>query len=500
MNLIDKAILEWSYKTKKGYPDINSQEDMALFESMFGFIPLIKENKDLVDLIKSNITGFGDITGTGSTNIRLQFSEVPARGASSTSLRGEIFKELEKLSKEENEITDYKKVKTRSSVGSAELTFKGKEYKIVIKGAASEDSADTDVKEGLVSLFYVSDITSPFTTENILKRAENLKSIANAGIPGEDSNSSQKVLKYLSALEPKNVHVKFINQPLSSALSIKNAYPEGNIIRSGEFNEIRSKARALTGMDSDKWCPGDLYVKLGTLPDISSIDNIEILNELFTQEWGASNKPLVAISLKQQKAQGGKAKGLLAKYSKVKTDYNLSNDEKEYDEDKYKKGIERLRKKVSGLIGPAENVVYKLDNQNLDNFNLDKLRGKYAALKAIEFLFRNFPSNKVDDAVVALAGFAMSLTSVNPGFFKLIGQSSGQSAKIESFPRGTNIVLYNNDGEYNDINIVDSEGYGGLRILFNVLKQGKPYSVQISARNNGNIQGTLEVEKIDPIG
>ena len=37
MNTVDKAILEWSYKTKKGYPDINSQEDMALFESMFGF-------------------------------------------------------------------------------------------------------------------------------------------------------------------------------------------------------------------------------------------------------------------------------------------------------------------------------------------------------------------------------------------------------------------------------------------------------------------------------
>src|SRR6056300_915302 len=36
MNLIDKAILEWSYRTKKGYPDINSQEDIALFESMFG--------------------------------------------------------------------------------------------------------------------------------------------------------------------------------------------------------------------------------------------------------------------------------------------------------------------------------------------------------------------------------------------------------------------------------------------------------------------------------
>ena len=94
----------------------------------------------------------------------------------------------------------------------------------------------------------------------------------------------------------------------------------------------------------------------------------------------------------------------------------------------------------------------------------------------------------------------MSLTDVNPGFFKLIGQSSGSDAKVESFPRGTNIILYNNDGEYTDINIVDTDTYGGVRILFNILKQGKPYSVQISARNNGNIQGTLEIEKIDPIG
>jgi len=37
MNIIDKAILEWSYKTTKGYPDINNQDDLALFESIFGF-------------------------------------------------------------------------------------------------------------------------------------------------------------------------------------------------------------------------------------------------------------------------------------------------------------------------------------------------------------------------------------------------------------------------------------------------------------------------------
>ena len=105
----------------------------------------------------------------------------------------------------------------------------------------------------------------------------------------------------------------------------------------------------------------------------------------------------------------------------------------------------------------------------------------------------------VDDAVVALAGFALSLTKVNPGFFKIIGQSSGSNAKVESFPRGTNVVLYNRGGDYSDITIRDSVEAGAIQIKFTVLKQGEPYSVQISARNNGNIQGTLEIEKFDQI-
>lgn len=37
MNLIDKVILEWSYRTKKGYPDLNNEDDLRVFESLFGF-------------------------------------------------------------------------------------------------------------------------------------------------------------------------------------------------------------------------------------------------------------------------------------------------------------------------------------------------------------------------------------------------------------------------------------------------------------------------------
>jgi len=35
MNLIDRVILEWSYRTKKGYPDLNNEDDIRVFQSLF---------------------------------------------------------------------------------------------------------------------------------------------------------------------------------------------------------------------------------------------------------------------------------------------------------------------------------------------------------------------------------------------------------------------------------------------------------------------------------
>ena len=37
MDLLDKVLLEWSVRCKKGYPDFNNEQDLAIFESMFGF-------------------------------------------------------------------------------------------------------------------------------------------------------------------------------------------------------------------------------------------------------------------------------------------------------------------------------------------------------------------------------------------------------------------------------------------------------------------------------
>ena len=37
------------------------------------------------------------------------------------------------------------------------------------------------------------------------------------------------------------------------------------------------------------------------------------INKLFVNDWGSTDAPLVSISLKQEKAQGGKAKSFLQK-------------------------------------------------------------------------------------------------------------------------------------------------------------------------------------------
>jgi hypothetical protein len=46
MDLLDKVLLEWSARTDKGYPDLNNEQDLAIFESMFGFKLNEQEEED----------------------------------------------------------------------------------------------------------------------------------------------------------------------------------------------------------------------------------------------------------------------------------------------------------------------------------------------------------------------------------------------------------------------------------------------------------------------
>ena len=503
MSIFDKFFTKFAYKFDKGYPDMNNAQDVLLLESLINEAvgkSIILENQDLISLIKLNIKDYGNLETSGRDTIKLIFSDIPNRGGKSDSMRRDVYDEIKSLVDKEELLSDFKmEVGGGSSLGSAAVNFNGKRYKLVVKGASSDTSSDTDVKEALVSLFYVTNIDSSFNKENYENRVNSLIEIAKKGIPGETSGASQKVVAYLSATvdDNKASNVAFINQPLSSALAIKDKYPGQKLIRTGLFDEIRKKAQSITGLPADKWCPGDLYVQLGPV-EIPTGDDIELINNLFNNEWGGDKRPLTAVSLKQAEAQGGKAKALLNKYAAVKDDYNLTKDEINYDKDQLINSINDLRDKVQNLIGTNPNIEYSIGSGDLKN-ETRFLRGKFAALKSIEFLFRQFKNDKVDNAIIALVGFALSLTGVNPTFFKVTGQKSGAPGKVDKFSKGQNITLYNVDGDYDPIQIDDTSSFGGLKINFKIEKGGQPYAVVINARNNGNTQGTLEVQKIKKI-
>jgi len=505
MVTIDSILLEWSYRCSDGVVDLNNPKKKAILEQVLSELGINlseAENEDLISLISNSnlFSDFGNLEASGNDTIKLTFSNIPNRGSQSDALRNDAYDALKQLVDQNKDLSNFKKLATGSSLGSAVVNYKGKDYKLIVKGTSDETASDTDVKEALVSLFYYADINSPFSTNNYEARINQLIELADKGISGETETSSQKVSNYLKAIsgDNKTANIVFLNQPLSSALTIKSTYPNQKLIRTGLFDTIRSKASLLTGLPADKWCPGDVYVQLGSVEDISSKDNIELINDLFNDNWGDDSKPLVAISLKQADAQGGKAKALLNRYTKAKEDYNLTSDEIDFDEQQFINGIKDLRNKINTKVNGNPNIEYITDSNNLKS-DIRFLRGKFAALKSVEFLFRQFNDDEVDDAIIALAGFALSLSGVNPTFYKITGKKSGEPSKADVFPRGQNIILYNVDGDYDPIKIEDSSTFGGLKINFKIEKGGKPYSVSINARNNGNTQGTLEIQNIKPI-
>ena len=332
MSIFDKFFTKFAYKFPKGYPDMDNPTDVALIESYIKDLGInfLFENSELISIIDKNIKDYGDLETSGKDTIKLVFSNIPNRGTQSDSLRRDVYDELEALVNKEDSLENFRKIATGSSLGSAIINFKGKDYKLIVKGASNQTASDTDVKEALVSLFYITNIDTPFNQENYEERISSLIEIASNGIPGEKDEATQKVIKFLEATsEVSTKNINFINQPLSSALAIKEVYPGQKLIRSGLFDQIRSKAQSITGLPADKWCPGDLYVQLGPV-EIPTDDNIELINDLFNDEWGGDSEPLTAVSLKQAEAQGGKAKALLNKYAAAKEDYNLTKDEIEY--------------------------------------------------------------------------------------------------------------------------------------------------------------------------
>ena len=520
MDVFDKFFQQNAYKFDKGYPDMDNDQDVLLLETLLDQLILLEfedsENiPDDIEQIRSTINNHPEykdkveaVVMNSSTRPFIYIKDV---GFKSRDVRLEITNDLI-----EKGLLPKGKIK-QNDKGSYYLDTGG--YKIYIKGTGKDKYAtNTDQKEGLVVVLYNALKTKkwnqkkePFNKDNmssLLSDLISLKDNVYKGLEGTTANGEVKT--YLEKFDEESSSSKsaqvVLNDNLSSALRMFKDYPEGEVMRGETFNRIKARAANITSLKADKVNPGDIFLKVGsiTLPETDEVDitGLEELNKLFVDKWGDKDG-LVAISLKGEKAQAGKAKSYLSKFTpkniegQVPDDYNLSKKEIEYSDDQFDSAIDQLKKETLEKIGSSEFIDYK-PGKNPSTTNQKKF--KLAAYKALDYLFRHLKNEGAltpAQGLVKMTAFGMSITDVNPTFFKLIGISSGKIADIpERTPAGATAQL----SKGTKITIKDDPTYGGLKINISVdiLEGDKVYSkydLELVMRSNGNKQNTIEIQK-----
>ena len=513
MGIFDKFFKKFAYKFEKGYPDMNNDQDVLLLESLIDQLIIFEvEDKgtipDDVEQIRVNINQSNDyndrveaIVMKNKSQPWIYIKDVPATNRET---RLEVTKDLIKKGL-------LPKGEIKGGTGEAYYLDTGK-YQFVIKGSGSKFSTTVTEKEGLVVAFYNAlqqgwnPSQEPFNEDNLLDLIGDLRELNYGRGLGKDAS---KVTKFLNKFDidsssSKSAQVS-LNDPFSSALRIYNDYSDYELIREDEFDKLRAIAYKLTGFPSDKWNPGDVYIKLGPV-NMEKVEKTDVtewasLTELFVDEWGETNRPLVSVSLKQEKAQGGKAKSFLQKFQPetiadgLPITYQLTDEEMSYTDDQYDKAINNYKVKVNA-VNKGDFLFDVGDNPP----KTEQKKFKLAAYKALDYLFTYF-SDKLDsspaNALVKMAAYGMSISGVNPTYFKVIGKSNGEEAdKPARYPAGATAELTPGT----EITIKDGSKNGSLIIKLTVdVKEGDKvtdvYDLEVTARSNGGKQNTIEIQK-----
>lgn len=384
-----------------------------------------------------------------------------------------------------------------------------------LKGVAA---TDTDVKEGLTSVFYESKITKPFDKSNFLEQLNTLQSEVNS-VTGLDPTARRRITKYISTIKdnvPNAAILSTLNETLSQGLAMRNAYGGEFVLNRSElFKKIRDTAAKITGLPADKWCPGDVYlIRKNSDPVIDvaisnalESKNIADLNVLFLNSWGERKNDagacITGCSLKMAKAQAGKAKAYLKQFNKSDFDYNVTKEDQTLSKSGIIEGIIRLRKGLSNILRNNDICEFKYSSTT-DVTALEKvpeklLREKYAALKIITFLLgKEFED--VDDNLLGAIAYGMSLSNTNPSFFKIVGAPTGKPASVQAFRAGDTLKFYStNPTKLSKVEVVDTDTANSVQFKCQCQMADEILDVIFQSRSNGYTQATLELLKVKPV-
>lgn len=555
----DDILTEWSYRCPKGYPTVvdgaftNREEveilNMLLEERSVSTIPLpeaiSKYNQSTADSILTS-NAFKTIV-----NIQNIEPQTPSRNKALFKVYVSGIKDEERASLSDKIAADLNKNLGNSTTKSY-TSDRGRGKKSIVVDVDNyqyifdlklykESGTDTDVKEGFsVACAYFPYEVDYLDNSNIITYATKFKAFLQKNpIEGLSSITQSKLIDYLAKVVKTTdkkylkIYAQTLNQNISHANTFGTFFKNNSnfyIERADLFNQIRSTASRILKMDKDKWCPGDVYfIKNGSESTIQSRlqqaqqastngnqeQGIQLINSLFSDVYTgkvSSKTPIVAVSLKQAKAQGGKLKSALDAYTKTPTEFNLTPEELKYAQIGFIEGIVRYQKEFRSVMSKEQETHYNWAmfdtkpflNKKLNANELEVIKFKYAAYKALDFILNKVAHDPtdLDTALVSLAAFGLGLIQqkvgdqfVNPPFFKVVASANGQATKPQFFKPGTLVSLLPLDGIKGkpEISINDSGKYKGLQIKFTIGIGDEKYLLEINFRPNGMSQLTIEL-------
>ena len=395
----------------------------------------------------------------------------------------------------------------------------------------------------MVNYFFSSDISyKPLTTSNkkIDRKPERYKEtlskifqdIKTHGIEGVDKDElNRKIIPFIQQVSAS--YNKDVVHAVNNAISIggwlnSTQFSTWDIRKDHFFNSLKKEIAAMLGFGSydDKWNPMDIMlIKPGSEQEITkrvqeakAEENEEIqlgkINSLFVDSFSSDNPEslILAISLKEEKSQAGKATGYFDKVpilkektikqalkqeiKPIQQNIKISKEEQAWSDEQLLQEIIEKRKTISEIISRRLKE-FNYVSDDISSFSGDNIKSKYGALKIMEYML--LMADQDENIFTEIIRYGLSL-SKNPTFFKLKGNKDGDVAKvgstIETYPPHAGLELYNESSKDFDgkITITDRNTNSGVSAKYAIVFTGEIYIANISIRSNqGKNKLTIQV-------
>jgi hypothetical protein len=400
-----------------------------------------------------------------------------------------------------------------------------------------------DMKEGLVSYFFLAGIDGIEQAENKLKNKSDVvlelpTQVINPDYFGKKSAMLVKnAITYLNENQINDkkeigLYLNAISAAKTCLTFNMNVVDRGNL-----FEMIRKVASIITKIEPDKWCPGDIYLydadsvqqirdfleqssESGNIVSIAEEGEIKQigLNQLFEGE----NPLILAISLKEEEALSGRATAFLnikniqgkelssksfqfsseeTNILKLYKDREIPNADQliekyrqEYSDSKqaFKNSLSSYGVDIKEGVGKKQQKV-KSKEQELGN-----LVSKSTCYRFMSSYLNDFENLKqanevmvkYDNPMLALTAFGVSLSGFNPTFKKVIASADGSPASVTIFKGRDSLNLASKEAF-----LFDTPTKAGFNFSFLTLMGEKTYKTTLDIRFAGGLSISIIVEE-----